>query len=80
MWEARRNDEIAIRFEGRYVRVVERHPAPKTPALVAPSVEEHAAAPGANPKTRARSKWMDGFFEKPAPSLKQAIKISNASH
>lgn len=76
--EARRNGEIAVRFEDRYVRTEECHPAEKA-SRIDPSVEPSAAAPRPDKKPRGRSKWMEGFFQRPAPSLKQAIKISNAT-
>lgn len=57
--EARRNGEIAVRFEDRYVRVEERHPAPKTSVQDAPSIKERATAPGANKKL-PRPEQMDG--------------------
>jgi transposase len=79
--EARRNGEIAVRFEDRYVRVEERRPSPKTAVqpAAAPSASKPAVRPSAHNKPRGQSKWMDGFWARPAPSLKQAIKISNAT-
>jgi hypothetical protein len=76
--EARRSGEIAVRFESRYVQILECHPAPKAVAQTAPLVGK---APGSGPpkKPRGKSKWMDGFWERPAPALKKAIRISNAT-
>jgi len=71
--ETRRAGEIAVRFEGQYVRIVERQPASKTAAKVATSATGKAAAPA------GKSKWMNGFWERPAPSLNKAIRISNAT-
>ena len=71
--ETRRAGEIAVRFEGQYVRIAERQPASKTAAKVATSATGKAAAPA------GKSKWMNGFWERPAPSLNKAIRISNAT-
>ena len=71
--ETRRNGTIAVRFEGKYVRIKECLPAPKT--AVAP---KKSSLPKGNKKPRGKSKWMDGFWDSPAPSLSKAIKISNA--
>ena len=72
--EARRNGEIAVRFEDRYVRIKECQPAPKT---AAPAVAGKKAAKPS--KLAGKSKWMSGFWERPAPPLHKAIKISNAT-
>ncbi len=71
--EARRNGEIAVRFEDHYVEIVERQPAPKTaaPAVIA----QKASKPN---QAAAKSKWMDDFWKRPSPSLRKAIRISNA--
>lgn len=75
--ETRRNGETAVRFEDRYVQVTERFPALKTSTPVAPATAQKPAA--AHPKPRRPSQWMEGFWDRPAPTLQQAIKISNAS-
>jgi hypothetical protein len=72
--EARRNGELAVRFEDRYVRVEERQPATKPVAVVV--LEQ---APKKARKPRQKSTWMEGFFKRPAPPLHQALKISNAT-
>ena len=72
--ETRRDGQIAVRFEGQYVHIAERQPAPKTAATVAaPAAGKKAATPG------GKSKWMSGFWNRPAPSLNKAIRISNAT-
>ena len=72
--EARRNGQIAVSFEGHYVRIEECQPAPKTATrAVARNKVEKPDKPG------AKSKWMDGFWKRPSPSLRKAIKISNAT-
>jgi transposase len=71
--EARRNGEIAVRFEDRYIRLEERQPAEKP--IRAPAPEQ---PPNKTRKPRQKSTWMNGFWERPAPALHQALKISNA--
>ncbi len=73
--ETRRNGEIAMRFEDRYLRIEERQPAPKTHAA------STAGKKDAKPKKPGqKSKWMNGFWKRPAPSLSKAIGISNATN
>ena len=71
--ETRRSGEIAIRFEGKYVRAKECLPASKTAAA-----PQKILSPKAN-KPRGKSKWMEGFWDRPAACLSKAIKISNAN-
>ena len=77
--ESRRNGQIAVRFEGRYVQIVERKPAAKSASQGAVPMAKKTSPSKANNKPRAKSQWMKGFWEKAAPSLKKAIKISNAT-
>ena len=72
--EARRSGEIAVRFEDRYVRIKECQPAPKTAAPA--GAGKKAGKPN---QPGGKSKWMNGFWERPSPSLSQALKISNAT-
>ena len=73
--EARRNGEIGVRFEDRYVRAVECQPAPKAGAApLTPKTRKQTS------QTREKSKWMKGFWERPSPSLSKALKISNATN
>ena len=69
--EQRRNGEVAARFEGVYlpVRLCDSPQAGK-PAAARPR-------PAVQPKQK--SKWMEGFSRRPAPTLGQAIAISNAT-
>lgn len=72
--EGRRNGDIAVRFEDRYVQIRECQPADKTAA------QSKGAKKGEKPKKpREKSKWMEDFWKQPSPSLKTAIKLSNAS-
>jgi transposase len=76
--EVRRNGEVAARFEDRYVELKECQPAPKTSTT---AVRKAATKSGVSTASKpAKSKWMNGFFQRPAPSLGQAIKISNATN
>jgi hypothetical protein len=70
--ETRRNGEIAVRLEDHYVRIAECQPAPKAAATPTKKI----ARPN---KPGEKSKWMKGFWERPAPSLRKAIRISNAT-
>lgn len=70
--ETRRNGEVAARFEDRYVQLKECQPAPKIPTASVRKANKKASAP-------TKSQWMSGFFQRPSPSLKKAIKISNAT-
>lgn len=71
--EARRTGEVAARFEGQYLQIAPREPAPKAPATVVSPSRKKASTPS------GQSQWMKGFWDRPAPSLKKAIKISNAT-
>jgi transposase len=74
--EVRRDGTIAVRFESKYVRIAERQPALQTAAKPA---AQNKAKPPVGDKVHGKSKWMKGFWERPAPSLRKAIKISNAT-
>jgi transposase len=69
--ETRRNGEFAARFEDRYVRIEQREQAQK--------IADLSAVKKTPRKPRVKSKWMDSFWEHPAPSLNTALKISNAT-
>ena len=74
--EARFNGELAVRFESQYVRIAEKEPAakpgPKPPAApVTGSSKAHNAG--------GKSRWMEGFWERPAPALGKAIAVANAT-
>jgi len=71
--EARRSGQLAVRFEDKYVRVVEREMPAKAAQPAVPRKPEGHKQP------REKSKWMDGFFQRRPPSLTKAIKISNAT-
>lgn len=77
--ESRRNGHIAVRFEGRYVQITECKPAAKSvPHDSLPTAKKTIPSTVVK-KPRAKSQWMKGFRDRPAPSLKKAIQISNAT-
>ena len=72
--EARLDGSLAVRFGERYL------PANRIDSPPAPAAKAKQKAVKATPqKATTKSKWMAGFFEKPGPSLKKAILISNAT-
>jgi hypothetical protein len=74
--ERRRDGTVALRFRDKYLRcqLCER-------AKPAASCGKPAAATGARRAAKAgkKSKWMKDFLQKPGPSLRKAIAISNAT-
>lgn len=74
--ETRRNGEVAARFEDKYLKITECLPAKKAAAGDA-AIPRKTHAPRVTP--REKSKWMEGFFERPSPTLDQALKIANAT-
>lgn len=74
--EHRRNGEVAIRFEGRYVSVTECPAQPKRSLTPRPPITGARKAHNAGGK----SAWMkQEFWKRPTPTLKQALTISNAN-
>jgi hypothetical protein len=66
--ELRLNGDLKARYEGRYLDICEcgqRLPAAPKPRTGQPLRKDHNAG--------GRSRWMDGFWEKPCPPLWQAI-------
>ena len=70
--QERLDGTIHMRFQGVYLRIRRCAEALKAVAP-APAVEMRA---GRLP--RKKSNWMNNFFEKPGPTVEQAIRISNA--
>ena len=69
--EERLDGTVAVRFQGEYLRVrLCPQPAPQSPRPV------QAKTPC--PKERLKSEWMNSFSVRTGPSLRRAIKISNA--
>lgn len=71
--ERRLDGTLAMRFENRYLEFDLCKEPVKTAAATKPKAAKHTAAP------RQKSTWMDGFFDKPSPSLRNAIAIANAT-
>jgi hypothetical protein len=72
--EARRNGDLAVRFEDQYVQMKPCQPAPKANKRpVSHNIRQKATNAG------GKSKWMAQFFERPSPTLRKAIAISNAT-
>jgi transposase len=71
--ESRRNGGLAARFEGRYLRLKACNPAPKLAKTGKRMALKKATRPA------GKSPWMAKFFERPGPTLNQAIGISNAT-
>jgi len=71
--EQRRDGSIAVRFESQYLQVQQCEPAMKVPR------PESARPPKSKKASRAKSQWMNGFWDRPAPKLSQAIRIANAT-
>jgi hypothetical protein len=74
--EKRRDGAVAIRFRDQYLRhqLCERaQPVSRKRELTTTGEEKKAMKGG------RKSRWMDGFLQKPGPSLNKAIAISNAT-
>jgi hypothetical protein len=71
--EQRRDGTLAVRFENKYLHVQlcqlgEKQQQPRTPRPKKTSKR----SPG-------KSQWMKGFWDRPTPTLRQAIQIANAT-
>ena len=73
--EKRRDGNVALRFQDRYLRYQRCEPAP----AVAPAPSPAAAKSRRGPNAGGKSGWMNDFLKTPGPSLKKAIAISNAT-
>ena len=74
--EWRRNGEVKVRYEGRYLSLCEYEPQPR----VKPTADR-APVSGARKAHNAggKSSWMQDFLRRPSPNLGQAIRIANAT-
>jgi DNA-binding Lrp family transcriptional regulator len=70
--EVRLDGTIHIRFQGQYLRIRRCNEPAKAAA------PELATAKSAVPQPRRKSGWMKNFFQRPGPTVGQAIRISNA--
>jgi hypothetical protein len=75
--EKRLDGAVAVRFRDRYLSVALCAVAPKAPAPAKPKAAARNSGKGPHP--RKKSGWMNGFWEKPGPSLGKAIEIANAT-
>lgn len=75
--EKRLDSSIAVRFRDRYLDVAACAVAPK--AMAAAQPKKVAAECTTSSAARKKSRWMDGFWEKPGPSTRKAIEIANAT-
>jgi transposase len=74
--ELRLDGSIAMRFSDRYLRIgpcQKPQPAAQTAKPATPAQSRP------RPNAAGKSRWMDGFFERPSLPLKRAIAISNAT-
>jgi len=74
--EHRRDGGVAIRFQDKYLRYKQWEPLQK---MVQPKVRKPGS--GARKATNAggKSKWMNGFMNRPGPPISKAIEIANAT-
>jgi len=73
--ERRLDGATAIRFRDRYLKFQLCAEAVKTTQPTRAKRAKDTSAKG-TPRKRA---WMDGFWDRPAPSIKQAIRTANAT-
>jgi DNA-binding Lrp family transcriptional regulator len=78
--ELRLDRTVAVRFKERYltVNLCETPPRPSQ-ARVAASTKGAGARLPKGPNAGGKSKWMDSFWQRPAPPVWKAIQESNAS-
>ena len=71
--EQRRDGTLAVRFENKYLHVQLCQPCEK---LRQPGPAQRKKTSKGSP---GKSQWMKGFWDRPAPTLRQAIDIANAT-
>lgn len=74
--EKRLDGSVAMRFMDRYLSVRQ------CPAAVKPAAHKDTparATKGKRATPRQKSEWMEGFWKRPSPSMKEAIRIANAT-
>jgi hypothetical protein len=73
--EARLDGSVAVRFNDAYLRVEQgEKPVPVNAAAPAASAQARRA-----PNAGGKSAWMKTFWDRPSPTLRQAIGIANAN-
>jgi hypothetical protein len=75
--EKRLDGTLAMRFNDRYLSFKQCTEPINTAATAKPKASKDTPAKGA--ATRPKSKWMDGFWDKRSPPLRDAIRIWNAT-
>jgi hypothetical protein len=75
--EGRLNGTLAMRFQGRYLDFTLCTEPIKTAAARKPKAAKDT--PASSTVKRRKSTWMDGFWDQPSPSMKDAIRIANAT-
>ena len=75
--ERRLDGTLAMRFRDRYLGFRLCTEAVKTAVAAKPNPSKDTPAKGA--ATRRKSTWMKGFWDKPSPSMKDAIRIANST-
>ncbi len=73
--EVRLDESVAVRFAGRYVGI-QLCEAPR-PSTLPDKRRKAPSRKGSN--AGGKSRWMENFFQGPSISLKQAIRIANAT-
>jgi len=75
--ERRLNGTIAMRFQDRYLEFTLCVEPVRTTARARSKTVKDASTQRA--AARQKSRWMDGFWKTPSPSIKNAIRIANAT-
>ena len=70
--ERRRDGSVAVRFENQYLQMQACQPAEKVRPKAVPQKRSKK-------RVAVKSQWMKGFSDRPAPTLRQAIGIANAT-
>lgn len=76
--EWRRNGEVKVRYEGRYLSISEHQPQPKMNQGADRIVVAVAGARKAH-NAGGKSSWMKGFLDRRSPRIDKAIRIANAT-
>ena len=73
--EQRLDGSVAMRFEDCDLQIQECAP----PRPTSPTAQLAVAKPHKGPKGGGKSRWMEGFWTRPSPTLQRAIAIANAT-
>lgn len=75
--ETRRNGQIAVRFEDKYLQVIERAATAKP---ILPAVAAKQDKPPKSKQPRNKSTWMKDFLQRPAPSFVAVLGASSYTY